>query len=323
MVTRSYSLVSLLACLCAAIIAMTFAPRAEAQLPNPVTCEGYPEKRVFLESQSWWTDKNHPYPGAHIHWGTCFPLIRPDGSVVVTGPSIHFDVKLQLHDDPGTVSLLRVQIFQDGADPTWIQTVSIRCPRPDPAISATCVMWLPIDVPLDKLPSDGRRELRMTANIGTGLTEPTHCCRMFNTTRWPMRIENGKSDSNYPSTNRIGAAGWYSGVDYTNVYINPDDFPFNPVSGVWHPRVNFQSTNGFASIDPAFHAVPVNEGTVLYEGPGGSVWRTLTIDTVTMKLCNGPHKLFLRTDRPIASGTGSGVFLLPFEVRNPVDSCTP
>ena len=308
---RRYIACLLASSLLGAIATMTFAPSAQAQAtPDPVTCAGYPEKRVFLESQSWWTDKNHPFPGSHIHWGTCFPLHRPDGSVVVTGTSIHFDVKLQLHDDPGSVSFLRIQVFQDGPDPTWIQKLSpyLRC------LSPTCVVWFPIDLPLNVLTNDGRREVRMTANIGTGLTEPTHCCRMFNTTRWPMLVRNGKSVSNYPSTNRIGAAGWYSTTSYTNVYINADDFPFSPVGGVWQPRVNFQTAKGFASIDPAFHAVPPNIGTVLYDGPGGSTWRTLSIDT--RLLSNGPHKLFLRTDASTSSGTGSGVFLLEFAVQN-------
>ena len=234
---------------------------------------------------------------------------------MTTQGQYHFDVKLQLHDDPGTVSFLRVQIFQDGADPTYIEAVRLRCSSSSPDYP-TCVSWRSIDIPLDKLPKDGRRELRMTANIGSGLTEPTHCCRMFNTTRWPMLIENGKSNGNYPSTNRIGAAGWYGG--YTNVYINPADFPFDPVIGVWSPKVKFETVKGFASIDPRFHDVPPFLGTVLYDGPGGSTWRTLTIDTVALNLC-GPHKLFLRTG-PRDTG-GSGVFVLPFVVNNLVNPC--
>src|SRR6266571_1199195 len=231
------TLIILLACIGAAILATTFVLTAYAQTPtsdpatppsdetaplpdqrvspeqspgpNPVTCAGYPEERVFLESQSWWVDKNHPFPGAHIHWGTCFPLLNEKlEEPVVTGQKIHFDVKLQLHDDPGTVTLLRVQIFEDGVDPTWSQTVSIRCPKPPAPENPTCVMWESFDVPLDNLPFDGRRELRMTANMGTGNTEPTHCCRMYNTTRWPMLVRNGKPVSNYPSANRVGAAGW-------------------------------------------------------------------------------------------------------------------
>src|SRR4051794_21487387 len=57
--------------------------------PNPVTCEGYPEKRVYLEAQSWWEAQPGPpgHPGTgqqgHIHVGTCFPLYQK-----LSGPSI-------------------------------------------------------------------------------------------------------------------------------------------------------------------------------------------------------------------------------------------
>ena len=280
---RKFLVLSLLACLSPAIATTTFAQRAEAQtLPDSLACEGYPEPRVFLESQSWWVDAHHPYPGAQIHWGTCFPLMQ-----AVSGHSLHFDVRLQLVGDPGAVSMRRVQVFNDGPD--------------------------------------GRREVRMTANIATGDTNPTHCCRMYNTTRWPMIVHNGKSVSNYPSGNRIGAAGWYSGVGYTNVYIRPEDFPFTPVHGTWTPSVKFESTLGFVSVDPSFDAVPFDEtkheGHVLYEGSGGSTWRTLTIDTVTLKLCNGDHRLFLRTGRPIGAGEGYGVFVVRFKVENTPDAC--
>src|SRR6266571_8080846 len=84
--------------------------------------------------------------------------------------------------------------------------------------------------------------------------------------------------------------------------------------------VKFESTLGFVSVDPSFDAVPFDEtkheGHVLYEGSGGSTWRTLTIDTVTLKLCNGDHRLFLRTGRPIGAGEGYGVFVVRFKVEN-------
>ncbi len=89
--------------------------------------------------------------------------------------------------------------------------------------------------------------------------------------------------------------------------------------------VKFESTLGFVSVDPSFDAVPFDEtkheGHVLYEGSGGSTWRTLTIDTVTLKLCNGDHRLFLRTGRPIGAGEGYGVFVVRFKVENTPDAC--
>ena len=80
------------------------APSAQAE-PNPDTCEGYPEPRVFVEAQGWWVQEpgdNGDHFG-HIHVGTCFPLFQ-----TVRG-TVGFDLKFQLHDNPG--QLFRVSPF--------------------------------------------------------------------------------------------------------------------------------------------------------------------------------------------------------------------
>ena len=68
------------------------------------------------------------------------------------------------------------------------------------------------------------------------------------------------------------------------------------------------------SLDPHFHFDPVDRGKVIFEKAGPYVG-PITIDTT--KLSNGAHKLFMRTDSPVAAGTGSGVLLLTFTVNNP------
>ena len=122
-----------------------------------------------------------------------------------------------------------------------------------------------------------------------------------------------------------------------------------PVSGQWtfgpvttlistsSKQVFSNVTHSFASLDPAFHASPVNVGTVRLDVPGPYLG-TLTLDTTT--LSNGVHKLFLRADsfvspstvfvvtdpniqnpfsvsNPFPGGTNSGVLLMPFCVQNP------
>ncbi len=60
-------------------------------------------------------------------------------------------------------------------------------------------------------------------------------------------------------------------------------------------------TSSFVSLDPAFHAMPPDEGTVLldqagpYKGP-------VTIDTD--RLSNGVHRLFIRAGAP-CNGAGN------------------
>ena len=90
----------------------------------------------------------------------------------------------------------------------------------------------------------------------------------------------------------------------------------------FHSRASFCASASWAGVihltspEPSFHAVPFYPGQVVSDGAGANVWRKLYIDTT--KLTNGVHKLFLRTDAPISSGTGSGVFVVEFVVDNPV-----
>jgi hypothetical protein len=82
----------------------------------------------------------------------------------------------------------------------------------------------------------------------------------------------------------------------------------------------FEKSDGFASIDPPFHAEPPDPGLVLYSGPGNNLNPTICGDT--KKLAHGGHRVFLRTDakgtKP--AGVGSGVFTLPIQAYNAVVS---
>src|SRR5215211_2578360 len=77
------------------VLALPAAAQAE---PNPLTCEGYPQKRQFVEAQSWWTVKpgqtgtNH----GHLHVGACIPERE-----TISSPTT-LDVRLILHDNGPT-----------------------------------------------------------------------------------------------------------------------------------------------------------------------------------------------------------------------------
>ena len=89
---------------------------------------------------------------------------------------------------------------------------------------------------------------------------------------------------------------------YTHAVFDSAPPLMTPVSGQWtfgpvttlistsSKQVFSNVTHSFASLDPAFHASPVNVGTVLLDVPGPYLG-TLTLDTTT--LSNGVHKLFL------------------------------
>ena len=75
----------------------------------------------------------------------------------------------------------------------------------------------------------------------------------------------------------------------------------------------------FVAADPDFHSVIPSTGAVFYDGAPGSGYRPVTIDT--RRLPNGPHRLHIRSEAAFsganASGTGSGILVLPFSVQNP------
>ncbi len=280
---------------------------SSAAAPDPLTCTGYPEARVFLESQSWWSDERQPFPGAHIHLGTCFPLVQE-----ISG-TVHFDIRGILHNDPGEVTWLRITVTDDpNGAPIYLETLSWRCAQGD-----TCVQWFSVDIDTTKLAEDGRKEFRMTFNVSETPDGPNVGNRQFQTTRWHAIIANGggRPASDYGTTDRTGAAGWYTGSDYSNVRIRGNDAveaAYGTVCGVWSPTLRGEKARFVVAVDAANHGL--DPGTIIYDGPGNNVWRTVEIDTT--QFAEGPHKLFLRTDDLLPNGTSSGIFLLPFVVAN-------
>ncbi len=275
---------------------------------NPQTCEGYPEKRVFLESQVWWKDSTtNESEGRHLHMGTCFPLHQNVQGVV------HLDVRIMAHnmENEGTIKALRVQIFGNGSSGQFTTKLplSLDCQSDD------CMWWQDIDVDTRKVPYDGRWEFRITANISD--TAQGH--RMYQTTRWHATLANGKPVQDKPNPARSpGAGGWYTGTGYMNVFCGIGGTGYDLVtkvqSGVAKITCKFEGKNATASIDPAFHDEPPNEGTVLLNTNSGGT-HSITINTAS--LGNGAHKLFLKTDATgVNGGTGSGVLILPFTVQN-------
>jgi hypothetical protein len=260
-----------------------------------------PAFAVTLESQGWWRQNNvvganEPEFGRHIHLSTEFPLNQ-----VVSGV-VNLPIRVQLHEQPGTVKFVRVQLFD-----AYTKTVKVNFP----CTIADCDFT--VNVPVDTTQvEDGLWEWRLTANIAA--RDAAFGQRFFQTTRWNAFTENG----NPPSTQSAnparspGAAGWYEGVNYANVFCGPEGFNFvtQPQSGTVSLTCRTDRQTFAAYIDPHFHVG--DKGIVLLETTAGK--RTITINTNT--LSNGFHRLQVRGCAISASGELCGVLALPFTVQN-------
>jgi PKD repeat protein len=287
----------------------TSPPPAAPGNGNPLTCEGYPERRIFLEAQSWWVQT----PGkagtdfGHLHVATCFPWAQD-----LTG-TVHFDVRIVMHKNPGVFRQLRIQIFN--AAPDTVSEQELRCPE------ETCTWWFPIEVNTATATKDGCQEFRIQAHVD----EPDGN-RALATNGWRANLVNGDPVDDYcdfRGFNFVEGRGWYGDFGgeefgYENGRLE-DPLPTAPISGVWAPHVKMGP--GAGGIPTTYHSVHVDpnfhhdhHGVVLEEGPG-KFDDELPIDT--RLLADGAHRLVLRTDADTDTGsTLSGLLVIPFTVAN-------
>lgn len=257
---------------------------------DPLACTGYPEPRIFLESQAWWDSAGLAIPtnvGHHIHVGMCWP-VNPDGSDALVDGILHLDVRVLLHNQIGVTNYLR---FQDASG-----TASIKIPLVVGPGDVTT--WVPVDLDLG-LWGTGRRETHITVNIQNN----TDGKRQFNSTGWQLCVRS--CTPIYRKGPWTEARGWYEGHDYQNARFL-SLLPVAPVSGLWTFNVRLVQTGpGGVFVDPNFHAGI--EGTRLADGGYSG---NLTVDT--RLLANGTHRLVL-----VASdGKSAGVQLVTFVVAN-------
>jgi hypothetical protein len=254
-----------------------------------------------IESHGWWIEKRagEPPEGRHIHVEVPFPLHQ-----VISG-TITLPITVALHNQPGRVSMIRVQVT-DGKYNVKTQ-VSLSCPDHD------CEWTVPVKVDTTKVPTDGSYEFRITANIVA--KDAAFGRRFYQSTRWHATIANGKPVAPRKSgwhARSPGAAGWYEGVSYTNVLCGPKGYDLiaSPISGTVSLPCKFDGQTAVAEMDANSHAH--HRGTVLLDSSGGS--KTISFDS--RKFSNGRHQLFLRTCKTISNGTGCGQLVLPLEIAN-------
>lgn len=298
-----------------ALVAALLAPTPAQAAPDPSTCTGYPEARVFLEAQDWWQPPGTENFG-HVHLGACWPRVGEH----VTG-TVHLDFKVQLHDNPGVLQNVRVHLLDGNGVNHQVLSVPINqtAAQHCPATPDQCVWMVPIDLPTTVSGTDGYQNIRPAAIV----MHPEHGgTKRFAGAAWPMYLANGNPVKDSISPTRIAGSSWYTGALYEEAEL---DSPLPAtVSGVWTPTVRLDKgaggidvTSAFASLDPAFHAVPAYPGTVLLDR-AGPYRGLLRIDTTA--LTNGEHKLFLRAGAPCDGSAGNNCGLKPDGSSNNVST---
>lgn len=286
-------------------LGLAFTLSLAAQTVNPTECTGYPERRAFLEAQSWWlqTPGQSGTDYGHVHLGTCFPV-----GETLRG-TVRFDVRVILHHNSGEFYRLRIGTQSTLLYEDTSPDIRFTC------ATGTCERWFTVYLDTRKHKYDGRTEFRMSAFVKTPDAQT-----MFNSTGWLVNLNNGYKRSDYRRDwNFHEGRGWYSdAVGYTNARLL-SSFPWAPVRGQWTVKIDLRPgsdgipvTYHIATVDPHFHTG--HEGIVVKQGEGPFVGY-VTIDTT--KLANGPHKLVLRADADHVTGsTNSGVMVIPFTVGN-------
>jgi hypothetical protein len=289
----------------------------------------YPEPRVFLESQGWWSAGRTTPGGAsvHIHVGLCFPqgvAWNPDAD-----GKVRLDFRIMLHNVSNyTVARFRGTIACcdpiPGGGAQFVDT-SVETKALIASAMPNGYVYLTKVLDLHGAGSDGRKEARFTVDLRHGRTGR----RSFQSTGWQSYVDNPDTTvvADYRPQDTVIARGWYEGFGYTNAAYRDLYCSASPptVSGVWKPKVKMAPGSGGARvtshrahIDPDFHAG--SAGWVVKRGRGSFEGR-LSIDTT--RLANGLHKLVLvanarkisQRDR-VANGTSSGVQVVPFVVSN-------
>jgi len=307
--TTTAILAAVLLCVSAAMGLSAVRPDAALAAPDPLTCAGYPDSRVFLEAQSWWT-QGRGEQVQHLHLGTCFPLNQTVSGVVA------FDVRLMKHGALGRTIFFRIH-----------DETEIECHRSHPEVASADPNGMVIThVALDtRCFKDGYRGL-----IFNWTVKQPNGNRFIVRERLGVDIENGKPDTNWNANELMGGSSFEepTKIDwhYANAIIRGGQgktsaYSMAPRSGDFTlalkatpgPMPGFTERSFVGTIDPDFHngyaGTEVLSEAGGYQGP-------LTIDTTAF--ANGVHRLVLIECHEVVSQGKilCGVLAVPFVVQN-------
>jgi hypothetical protein len=273
----------------------------------PLSCTGYAEPRIFVESQAWW--QVTPGSGGDEDFGRvstalCFPFKQH-----VHG-TVPLDVRLSMHNSPGKLTDLTVQVSPDGSGQ---YVVAKKTFKPPLTCASDCSWLIHLDANTSRLSVDGMHEWRIRPKIATPDGDS-----LVGSTSYQAYTANGHPVKNYRPADFLQGKGWYSSMGYAQSRITSGYTYGAPVSGTWNVSVACDATNNpttgcLVLVDPGLNLASI--GTVLLSRSSGFSGN-LAINTRT--LSNGPHQLLIKSDA-ISTAQGStltGVLLLPFVVNN-------
>jgi len=294
-------------------VALCLVPASDAG--DPFSCTGYPENRIFLESQGWWSDSETIADGdtQHAHSGACIPL-----SPTVVSGNLTLDVVSKLHNVQG-FTLRRVKI-QDATDQGGLADIAVV----DPGTVCTehdCTYVTTVTINTDAL-ATGTHEIRVL----TSIRSPAAGNPVLLASNGYQVCVRSCSGVTPETTDNPEGRGWYQNeagqeIGYTVArYDSLAAFPRQPVSGTWCPPIRIG--RGYSGdvpqersrvvVDPNFHA---GDPGRTYLDVAGAFRGTVCIDTT--QLVDGAHKLvIIAYSSATFAGQLWGVFVVPFTVAN-------
>lgn len=300
MKTKSFiALLTLALVLLLAPVARASSTCVGAPPDSPTTT--YPQPRLFVDAQDWWRGTQAPADPEprHLHLGACIPERKH-----LSG-TVGFDYKVQLHANPGArVSYVAV-VWESSSGDTTYRSINPgwTCP------TSQCVWWQHFDIPVSAWDHSGLGAVRLRATA----KQPNG-----NEMRVSMNamnyIDNGKSLSNLTRMPYLRGKGWYTQPHYCEAAYRTDLTPLydGPVPVGWAPHIR-QLDHGTDDANPTHHDIRLDPdihagvpGTFLLNGLGGFD------GLVPVVAAPGLHKLFVKTDCAISTGTNSGVLVVPF-----------
>jgi hypothetical protein len=289
-------------------------------VPDPLTCVGYPEPRVWIEEQGWWQDSTgEAFPGRHVHVGTCWPVGAITGTFSTT-------LRVILHAQPSGAKITGARISECG-------TSGSCSGNPWPNSGSPLPKWNPIDSNGDMVQmvpmsfnttgwSTGGHEMRLAVFVD----QPSGA-KQFVSGGWPLFVGQVIPFSR----GYVESRGWYTKFEYINArYHSGLAALLNPVPETWRPVVECARPSGHAAITSASAHVDPN----MHEGNKGIIYPFATSGKVTLSinttgLAQGIHRLVIVCGAKanlssIANGTDSGVMNIPFKVGGtPTPTPTP
>jgi hypothetical protein len=283
--------------------------------PNPTSCAGYPQPRVYMAGQDWWQPiaglPDDPYVGkiGHLHMEECFPLYQR-----VSG-TLGLDIFFVEHHNEGVGKDFRIH---DDLGKECFRT-NVVVPT-DSTGNGSLLKHIDLNTTCF---ADGFRNIVMSWRI----VQPNGN-RIIVRQEAPVTIDNGKADTNWKTNFTLGG-GWYKENDGTTSRdwgyahgVILGFYPLTPRSGSWtlqvlygrHPRSSaVREEFGRATIDPDFHH---GYGGVVVQNVAGGYKGPLTIDTT--RFANGLHRLVLIecTNIPAENKEHCGVQAITFVVAN-------